>query len=140
MKIRGESTCRAFTTGAAFSLLGAGESQKKVPGTQGTYVLTSLSHSIRQYPPYTTGQDVSQPFVFAEKFKPNGLTVVPKTTHLRMARSQSGWKLIRNMLTGAEELYNLNGQPPGNDGPPQLPQGPEYDALRAYLDTHPNPF
>jgi type VI secretion system secreted protein VgrG len=80
LKIRGESTCRAFTTGAAFSLLGAGESQKKVPGTQGSYVLTSVSHAIRQFPPYLTGQGVGQPYV-------NTFTCVPKESPYRPVRS-----------------------------------------------------
>ena len=55
LQISGTSTCRAFSTGYYFSLLGKDEQPKKVPGTEGKYVLTSLKHSIQQDPEYISG-------------------------------------------------------------------------------------
>ena len=62
LQISGTSTCRAFSTGYYFSLLGKDEQPKKVPGTEGKYVLTSLKHSIQQDPEYISGGDSNQPY------------------------------------------------------------------------------
>jgi type VI secretion system secreted protein VgrG len=60
--IGGESTCRAFSPGLHFALLGAGGSPLTIPGTQGKYVLLSVQHTFEQSPEYVSGESVPQPY------------------------------------------------------------------------------
>jgi type VI secretion system secreted protein VgrG len=80
LQISGTSSCRAFTTGYYFSLLGKDSAQKKLPGTAGKYVLNSLKHSIQQTPDYISGGEVAQPYR-------NTFTCVPREVKYRSARS-----------------------------------------------------
>src|SRR5262249_4360284 len=54
-QITGTATCRGFTTGHFFSLLGKDSKEIKVPETSGKYVLSSVKHSITQSPDYISG-------------------------------------------------------------------------------------
>jgi len=58
LQISGTSTCRAFTTGHYFSLVGNQDKEIKVPETSGKYALESVKHSIQQSPEYISGAEV----------------------------------------------------------------------------------
>src|SRR5262249_5448291 len=78
--ISGTSTCRAFTTGYHFSLIGKYGKPKKVPGTGGKYVAATVKHSIQQSPDYVSGAGVSQPYR-------NTFTCIQQEVPFRPARS-----------------------------------------------------
>jgi type VI secretion system secreted protein VgrG len=78
--ISGTSNCRAFTSGCHFSLLGHGGAAKKVPGTQGKYVLTSLSHSFVQSPDYRSATATTNPYR-------NTFSCIPQEVTFRPART-----------------------------------------------------
>jgi len=80
LQISGSSTCRAFTTGTFFELLGKNEAAIKVPGTEGKYVLASLTHSLEQSPDYASNDPVQQPYH-------NSFSCFAKETPYRPARS-----------------------------------------------------
>jgi type VI secretion system secreted protein VgrG len=80
LQISGAGTCRAFTTGTHFQLLGKDEAPIKVPGTEGKYVLASCKHTIEQSPDYVSNGSVQQPYR-------NSFTCFPKETTYRPART-----------------------------------------------------
>lgn len=80
LQISGTSTCRPFSTGYYFSLLGKDEQDKKVPGTGGKYVLASVKHSIQQDPDYISGANANQPYR-------NAFTCIQQEVPYRPARS-----------------------------------------------------
>jgi type VI secretion system secreted protein VgrG len=80
LQISGGSTCRAFTTGTHFELLGQDEKSIKVPGTEGKYVLASCKHTIEQSPDYVSNGAVQQPYR-------NSFTCFSKETPYRPART-----------------------------------------------------
>lgn len=78
--IDGESTCRAFTTGTHFSLLGAAGAPVTIPGTQGKYVLLSVDHTFAQSPEYISGQKRDQPYRNSFTCIPLGVPYRPPRT------------------------------------------------------------
>jgi type VI secretion system secreted protein VgrG len=80
LQISGGSTCRAFTTGTFFELLGKNKAVIKVPGTEGKNVFASLTHSLEQSPDYASNDPVQQPYR-------NSFSCFPKETPFRPARS-----------------------------------------------------
>jgi type VI secretion system secreted protein VgrG len=80
VQLSGNSTCRAFTTGTHFELLGKDENPIKVTGTEGKYVLASCKHTIEQSPDYVTNAAEAQPYR-------NSFTCFPKETPYRPART-----------------------------------------------------
>jgi type VI secretion system secreted protein VgrG len=80
LQVSGNSTCRAFTTGTFFELLGKDEKTIKAAGSEGKNVLASCKHTIEQSPDYVSNAPVQQPYR-------NSFTCFPKETPYRPARS-----------------------------------------------------
>jgi type VI secretion system secreted protein VgrG len=80
LQISGSSTCRAFTTGTFFELLGLNDAPIKVPGSEGKYVLASVKHTIEQSPDYVSNGSVQQPYR-------NSFTCFAKEVPYRPART-----------------------------------------------------
>jgi type VI secretion system secreted protein VgrG len=78
--ISGTSSCRAFSPGFYFSMIGAEGKPKKVPGTEGKYVVTSVKHSLQQSPDYISGGSTNHPYR-------NTFTCIQKEVPFRPARS-----------------------------------------------------
>ena len=80
LELNGSSSCRAFSTGTFFELLGKDENPIKAPGSEGKYVLASCKHTIEQSPDYVSNGTVQQPYR-------NSFTCFPKETPYRPART-----------------------------------------------------
>jgi len=75
----GTSTCRPFTTGYCFQLIGKDDAPMTLP-KPGKYVLTSVKHAIQQSPDYISGGVTRQPYR-------NAFTCIPQDVPFRAARS-----------------------------------------------------
>ena len=80
LTISGTSTCRAFTTGHAFKILGKDEKPYSIPGTDGKYVLMSVKHTMVQAPDYENDVSPGRPYQ-------NTFTCIPASVPYRPARS-----------------------------------------------------
>jgi type VI secretion system secreted protein VgrG len=100
LQISGASTCRAFTTGHFFSLMGAGGSAYNIPETDGKYTLSSIKHSFQQSPDYISGASVNQPYR-------NTFTCIPHDAKFRPARTTSK-PVIHGIQTAA--VVGLKGE------------------------------
>jgi type VI secretion system secreted protein VgrG len=91
--ISATSTCRALSSGCRFGLLGTGDKDKKVPGTQGQYVVTTVSHSLIQNPDYRSSEAVINP-------SRNTFSCIPHEVPFRPARITP-----RPVIQGVQSAY-----------------------------------
>jgi type VI secretion system secreted protein VgrG len=98
--ISGTSTCRAFSPGFYFSMIGAEGKPKKVPGTAGKYVVTLVNHSLHQSPDYISGGNVNQPHR-------NSFTCIQQEVPFRPSRSTPR-PIIQGMQTAV--VVGLKGE------------------------------